>query len=101
MRYESSSTFSDPSNIPISGGYDFAAAFPSIIHDCTWAVLRHRKVPDDYILLFMMIYADAVALFLHEGKIHVLLFFYREKRLHCVLHRYESTENLQWHLQMY
>ena len=32
-----------PSTIPISAAYDFEVAFPSVIHLCIWAVLRHRN----------------------------------------------------------
>ena len=38
----------NPSNIPISGAFDFKAAFPSVIHLWIWVVLRHRKMPGHF-----------------------------------------------------
>ena len=61
--------------MPISGAFDFEAAFPSIIHDWLWMVLRPRKMPPDYINLFQSIYKNAHAFYAHNGITFTLLAF--------------------------
>ena len=51
MVFESMCSNMNPSNIPILGAYDFEAAFPSVIHEWIWLVLKFRKLPENYILL--------------------------------------------------
>ena len=57
----------NPSNIPISGAFDFEAAFPSVIHLWIWVVLHHRQMPGRFINLFEVIYKDAKAEYTHNG----------------------------------
>ena len=66
----------NPSNIPISGAFDFEAALPSVIHEWIWLVLRHRKMPSDYIRLFQGVYKNARAIYAHNGIIINLLMFF-------------------------
>lgn len=35
-------------HMPVSAAFDFAAAFPSVIHAWMWLVLEHRKLPADF-----------------------------------------------------
>ena len=37
----------NPEYIPIAGAFDFEAAFPSVIHDWIWLVVRNRKMLPD------------------------------------------------------
>ena len=62
-------------NIPISAAYDFAAAFPSVIHAWIWLVLRHRKLPESFITLFMAAYRNACAVYNHNGVVHIIIHF--------------------------
>ena len=72
MKYELCSN-NNPSNTFIAGAFDFEAAFPSVIHDWIWLVLRHRKMLPDYIRLFQSVYKQAMATFAHNGVIIILL----------------------------
>ena len=75
MVFESMCSNMNPSNIPILGAYDFEAAFPSVIHDWIWLVLKFRKLPENYILLYKGIYHQATAKFMHAGHKHTLINF--------------------------
>mgnify|MGYP000660213469 CR=1 FL=1 len=51
----------NPSSIPISGAFDFEAAFLSVIQLWIWVVLHHRKMLAYFINLFKAIYKHAKA----------------------------------------
>ena len=55
-------------NIPILPLFDFEAAFPSVPHRWICWVLEHRKLPQDYMNLFIAIYKHAHAAITHEGR---------------------------------
>ena len=65
----------NPSNIPISGVFDFEAAFPSVIHRWIWLVLQHRKMPAHFINLFKAVYKNAKADYTHNGITYTLVNF--------------------------
>ena len=75
MKYECSDNKLNISNIPISLASDFETAFPSIIHDWIWAVLRHRCLPLHFLNLFMGLYHKATAMYTHKGIIYTLICF--------------------------
>jgi len=75
MVYESECENSNPSNIPILGAFDYEAAFPSVIHGWIWLVLKHRRLPKDYINLFKGIYHKARATFCHGKSKFTLIDF--------------------------
>ena len=68
MIFETCCSNPKPANIPIIGAFDFETAFPSVIHAWIWLVLKIRKLPKDYILLFKGIYHKASAVFRYDNK---------------------------------
>ena len=64
-----------PSNFPIIGAFDYEATFPSVIHCWIWLVLKHRKLPAHYIMLFQGIYTGASAVYNHGGVKYTILKF--------------------------
>jgi len=60
-------------NIPITGAFDYEAAFPSVIHRWIWAVLRHRRLPSSFIILFQAILKMRL-LFFRTGATFIRLF---------------------------
>ncbi len=62
-------------NMPMIGAFDFAAAFPSIIHDWMWLVLAHRQLSQSFITLFIAIYRNASAIFSHGSEVHTIIHF--------------------------
>ena len=75
MVFESECGNQHPSNIPIFAAFDFETAFPSVIHGWICMVLKWRKLPDDFIKLFLGIYANARAVFTYDGQKHILIQF--------------------------
>ena len=55
--------------------YDFETAFPSVIHAWIWLVLKFRKLPLHYIILFQGIYHNANATFSHNGQTYTIINF--------------------------
>jgi len=69
------STSSLVKNFPVISSNDFGAAFPSIIHDWIWMVLRHRELPEQFIVFFQAIYKNATAVTWDQGKWIVIIYF--------------------------
>ena len=67
MVHHSECSNRSPSNIPVIGTYDFEAAFPNVIHQWIWLVLKHRNLPAHFINLFQGIYHDACGVVRHNG----------------------------------
>ena len=63
------------SYLPIFGAFDFAAAFPSVIHRWIWTVLRHRKIPQHFLNMFTALYHMAAASFSHLGVVYCVVQF--------------------------
>ena len=75
MKYHSECTNLNPSNIPTLATYDYEAAFPNLIQKWIWLVLKHRKLPEDFIRLFQGIYHMASGVIKHNNKwICILLY---------------------------
>ena len=66
---------SSAGDIPILGATEYEAAFPSVIHAWVWTVLRHRKLPKDYLNLLMALYHLASACLEHDNVVFVLINF--------------------------
>ena len=62
-------------NIPVSGAFDFSAAFPSVIHWWIWLVLKHKKLQQSFINLFQAIYKNAFAIYKEGKNIHKIIHF--------------------------
>ena len=63
------------SYIPITTAFDFETAFPSVIHGWMWAVLRHRRLPESFLRLFVGLYNKASAIYNNNGQILTLILF--------------------------
>ena len=63
------------SNIPMTGAFDFEAAFPSVIQQWTWLVLKHGNLPESFLNLFRAISENAMAIFMHNGKTYEIIVF--------------------------
>jgi hypothetical protein len=75
LKFEDSAFRHVVSNTPAIVAMDFATAFPSIIHDWIWAVLRHRNLPEDFLKLFQGLYHNATATYTYNGTTHTLITF--------------------------
>ena len=61
--------------IPILALFDFATAFPSVIHDWIFINLEHRKFPAWFIRFIKAIYKDAAAYCFDGGHLNLLFIF--------------------------
>jgi len=75
MCYHSECSNRNPSNIPVIATYDYEAAFPSVKQKWIWKVLKHRRLPDEYIKLFQGIYHMARGVVRHNN-VHITILLY-------------------------
>jgi len=75
MKYHSECSNRNPSNIPVLPTYDFEAAFPHVKQAWVWKVLKHRRLPDDYIHLFQGIYHMASGVVRHNNAFITILLY--------------------------
>ncbi len=62
--------------IPILALFDFAIAFPSVIHDWIFINLDYREFPSWFICLIKAIYKDAAAYCFKNGNLCLMFYFY-------------------------
>ncbi len=62
--------------IPILALFDFATAFPSVIHDWIFLNLQHRNFPAWFTCLIRSIYKDAAAYCFKNGILSLMFYFY-------------------------
>ena len=75
MRFEDRLSCKHISHMPIIAAFDFAAAFPSVIHRWIWAVLMHRRIPQHFLNIFKALYHMAAASFSHSGITYIIILF--------------------------